>query len=265
MELVVLALLALGAGAFLVQRYHHRHGAIRGSLKRDAPPLLLGYSKRQPVCFTEQGLRRHAFFLGVPGSGKTRALALRARAHLEAAHTLIVLDPHGTKPNSLYQLVLAECLQRGWQDRLILIDPSDPRFALVWNPTAKNGLPIATQSEYLLEAIQKATKDFLDPEPKPQHERWLLNSLELLARTGQPLMEALQWLRGMHALPPGIDPQEADLLTQEWLYFTNAHPRRQAELTESVFNRLRRILASPALQAMFSQRDSRFHLTHLLH
>jgi len=262
MEFLILLGLLITAGAILLKRRSRVQQHQTAQVAK--PRFLFGYAKNEPVSFTEQGLRRHALFLGVPGSGKTRSLVLRAKAHLEAGHALILLDPHGTKPNSLYQLTLAHCLQAGLQNNLVLIDPSDPRYCLCWNPTSRNGLPIATQSEYLLEAIQKATKDFLDPEPKPQHERWLLNSIELLTRNDQPLVRALDWLRGMRALPEGIDPENTDLLTQEWLYFINAQPRHQAELTESIFNRLRRILASPALQTMFSQAESRFHLSHFL-
>jgi hypothetical protein len=229
-------------------------------------PYLFGYTQEgEPVGFTEQSLRRHTLALGAPGTGKSRALCLKAKAHLEAGHSLIVLDPHGTKPDSLYQITLREVLgDRRMREKLILIDPSDSRFVIQWNPTAKNGLPPSTQAEFVLEAIQKASKDFLNPDPKPQHERWLLNVCELLIRNDAPLIEALDLLRGLRSLPPGLGLENNDILAEEWGYFVKVQPRRQQELTESVFNRLRRVLASPALQAIFSQPRSAFRLAELL-
>jgi len=258
-----LAALIWDAVSFLRRR---KKAGKRVNLKLSQVPYLLGKTDDgELIGLTEKSLKRHCLMLGVPGSGKTRALALMVRAHLEAGHAVLVLDPHGTKPNSLYQLALWESLcEPETRKRLILIDPSDSRFVLKWNPTARNGLPASTQAEFLLEAIQKATKDFLNPEPKPQHERWLLNTVELLIRNNAPLVEALQLLRGVRALPPGLDPEAGDILAEEWAYFARAQPRHQSELTESVFNRLRRILASPALQTMFSQPEGRFHLRELL-
>jgi len=205
-------------------------------------------------------LRRHLFCLGSPGTGKTRFLSLLARLHLDAGHTLIVLDPHGTKPNSLFQLALADAWDQHLEDELIVIDPSDPQYTLAWNPTAQIGLPVATHAEYLLEAINKACGDFLNPETKPQHERWLLNVLSTLITNNQPLIQALDLLGGSNLDIETDDP----LVQKEWEYYQQQRPARQAELTESVFNRLRRLLNAPALRAMFSQTQSVFSFSWLL-
>ncbi len=213
------------------------------------------------VGLATQALRRHLFCLGSPGTGKTRFLSLLGKLHLDAGHTLIILDPHGTKPNSLFQLTLADAWDQHLESELIVIDPSDTHYTLAWNPTAQIGLPVATHAEYLLDAINKACGDFLNPEAKPQHERWLLNVLSTLISQNQPLIKALDLLAAQGDVPQ-IDGDQ--LLQKEWDYYQQQRPARQAELTESVFNRLRRLLSAPALRAMFSQAHSVFSFSWLL-
>lgn len=228
-------------------------------LKGSSP---LGYTGGgEPVLPKKKQLERHCFILGAPGSGKSRLMALLAKAHLQEGHTLIVLDPHGTKPDSLYQLTLAEALDQGLEDELLCLDPSDEQYTIKWNPTSRNGLPVATQSEYLLEAINKACKDFLEPESRPQHERWLLNTLEYLIYKGKPLIDSLDTLRGVDDF---TEIEESAILREEWDYYRRQRVKRRDELTESVFNRMRRILASPALQDIFSQREATFNLAELI-
>lgn len=223
---------------------------------------ILGYAgqSKAAVGLSAQALRRHLFCLGSPGTGKTRFLSLLARLHLDAGHALVVLDPHGTKPNSLFQLVLADAWDQHLEDELIVIDPSDPDYTLAWNPTAQIGLPVATHAEYLLDAINKACGDFLNPEAKPQHERWLFNVLSTLIAKNDPLIKALDLLGAQGDVPETSD----QLLHKEWQYYEQQRPARQAELTESVFNRLRRLLSAPALRAMFSQSHSVFSFSWLL-
>lgn len=225
--------------------------------------LAWGYTKAgEPFLPQRRHRERHSLTLGAPGSGKTRLLSLIARSHIEQGHTLIILDPHGTKPDSLYQLVLADALDLGLEGELILLDPSAPPqgYVLSWNPTSRNGLPVPTQAEYLLEAVNKACKDFLSEEQRPQHERWLLNILEYLIYENRPLLDSLEILRGEGLL----EIEESEILATELDYYYRQTPKRREELTESIFNRLRRILSSPALQETFSQREGRFHLTELI-
>jgi hypothetical protein len=231
------------------------------TLKQAQTTLGRTLQSKAAVGLSAQAVRRHLFCLGSPGTGKTRFLSLLARLHLDAGHTLIVLDPHGTKPNSLFQLALTDAWDQRLENELIIIDPSDPHYTLAWNPTAQIGLPIATHAEYLLDAINKACGDFLNPEAKPQHERWLLNVLATLITKNQPLIKALDLL-GAQSDAPEIDSDR--LLQKEWQYYQQQRPARQAELTESVFNRLRRLLSAPALRAMFSQSQSVFSFSWLL-
>lgn len=235
------------------------------------PSISLGHSRttlgrlvasRGTAGLPARALRRHLFCLGSPGTGKTRFLSLLARLHLDAGHTLIVLDPHGTKPDSLFQLALADAWDQHLENELIVIDPSDPHYTLAWNPTAQIGLPVATHAEYLLDAINKACGDFLNPEAKPQHERWLLNVLSTLITKNQPLIKALDFLAAQQGNAPQIE--DDSLLQKEWQYYQQQRPARQAELTESVFNRVRRLLSAPALRAMFSQRQAVFSFSWLL-
>lgn len=212
----------------------------------------------------EQALARHSFVLGKPGVGKSRLVALMALAHLERGHGVVLIDPHANKPNSLFQLVLASVLEYRLTDRLVLLDFTDLEHTLAWNPTARTGLPISTQAGTLREAINKACRDFLSSEPKPQHDRWLQNCLELLITSDQPLMQLLPLMANPDAFL-GANPCKLDpILQAEWSWFLDQKPARQSEILESVFNRMRELLSAPALQALFSQRESRFDLGQLI-
>lgn len=221
---------------------------------------ILGWKGKEPFWLKEEQLRRHLLVFGAPGSGKTRFLSLLAKVHLERGDVLILLDPHGTKPESLYELVLAEVLDLGLEEDLILFDPSFGGYTLAWNPTKRNSLPPSTQAEFLLEAVSKACKDFLSQEQRPQHERWLLNTLEYLIWKDRPLIDALEILRGEEF----FELVESEILEAELDYYSRQTPKRREELVESVFNRLRRILSSPALLETFSRSEGRFHLSELI-
>ena len=84
--------------------------------------------------FTTQERTTHTYVIGQPGTGKSRALESWIMQDIAAGQGVAVIDPHG----ELYDHLVWRLAQhpKVWS-RVVLVDPTDPHWAVNLNPLAR--------------------------------------------------------------------------------------------------------------------------------
>ncbi len=146
----------------------------------------------KPFVLPEELITQHMHFLGAPGSGKTNALELFVQQAIANGRGLMLIDPHGNHPDSLYRRVLAWLVQRGHADRrtVHIIDPNVRDYTVGFNPLR---LPdpdtdISVIADATLEAIERVWGE--DMHDKPLIQTILTATFTALAELGLTLAEA---------------------------------------------------------------------------
>jgi type IV secretory system conjugative DNA transfer VirD4/TraG family protein len=211
-----------------------------------------------PFALPVSAYDRHAHYLGPTGTGKTYALLCTAQeliADTDAA--VFFLDVKGSAARRLERW----CYQRGLDDRLLPINPNDPRMVCGFNPVApwpdNQELQARVARELFLRAIGQ-TEALLTP----RNARWLDNLTYALIKLKLTLAEALllfdystnAYRRALVPLLPEGTPVRSDF---EWLVKVADHGS-QAQMLKildehlgAAVNRLRHVLGNPALRAMY--------------
>ena len=84
---------------------------------------------RQPVCIPPGVRGKHVHLIGRSGMGKSTVIESMILHDVSKGHGVAVLDPHGRLVQRILGLLPAEHV-----DRVIYLDPGDPRWVPRWNP-----------------------------------------------------------------------------------------------------------------------------------
>ena len=88
----------------------------------------------RPVAITPTAATRGLYVLGPTGTGKTSLLKNLIRDDLEQGRGLAVIETNGDLITDLLDLIPSERM-----DDVILLDPTDPDYAVGFNPFARHG------------------------------------------------------------------------------------------------------------------------------
>lgn len=220
--------------------------------------LLLGHERSagQPLRLSRRLLEQypHLLAVGATRRGKSKFLELLCRQWLASSHGFCLVDPHG----DLYQEVLQQAWHRAAEERLVLIDTTDPDYVVGLNPLeALPGLDPAKQVDYALQAILLAFGE-RDLSEKPQIQRWLPAALRALAEAGGTLVELRQFLGDPGFRAAVLERVRSGWVRDEWRFFEESakSAREKAELLQGVYNRVMPFIQSDYLRAVLGQRHS---------
>ena len=162
-------------------------------VRRDYTRVSLGHTEAGEEIFLDERPRlEHLHAIGATGSGKTTFLAHLALQDFRRGRGGIVLDPHGSHPDSLYHTLLASLDAAGFTTtgRVHLLDPNITSHVVAFNPLAS--LPDtdpAVIADAMLEAFERAWGDE-DTHAKPTIRSVLKATFTALCELNLPLTAA---------------------------------------------------------------------------
>lgn len=212
----------------------------------------------EPLGLTLKDLRAHFHIQGRTGRGKTRLLETMFRALAGSGRAVVLLDGKG----ELYQRALAWCVEQQLDERVLLIDPTDTRWAVGLNYLEpQGGADPATHAEIVMEGVKKIFGQ--SHELMPLLEKWLQAAALALIMKGLTIAEleafasaAAPELREVVLRSLGEEGRE---LTRRWGELDAFRKSEQAMQVMAVQNRGALITASPMGQAMFGQVRTAVH------
>ncbi|HST54329.1 MAG TPA: type IV secretion system DNA-binding domain-containing protein [Solirubrobacteraceae bacterium] len=200
---------------------------------------------RRPVALTPASSTRGLYVLGATGTGKTSLLKNLIRDDLEQGHGLAVVETNGDLINDLLDLI-----PPNRQDDVVLLDPTDPGYAVGFNPFASASDP-SLVADQLGELFQRLWKEYWGPRTGQLAHMGLLT----LARRGGSTLLDLPRLyldpsfrtQAIASLddPVGLEP--------DWRWFSALPGREQATVVAPLMNKIRAFTARPAIRTILGQ------------
>jgi hypothetical protein len=262
-----------------------RRAMIRGSLCALYPTLLgikpalpafdrgaitLGRNQAGvPVLLPQRPRTEHTHVIGTTGGGKSKFLEHCIRQDIANGCGVLVVDPHGEHPASLYRSLLSWVDEKGYAGRrtVHLIDPNSPTHTVGFNPLTRpdRDTDISVVAGVVLETFERAWGD-QDMTQKPTIERVLMTTFAALTELGLTLVEAPFLLdrRDRLGLRAFAIANVADRYTRDELqrlHELSLDERRRHDFDLEIvgpINRLARFLRPPAIRAMVGQTERVF-------
>lgn len=137
---------------------------------------------------------RHHWIIGLPGTGKSKALESLMIQDMAAGRGFLAVDIHGDLYDHLkwYLAELSLSLQ-GFEQQVVLIDPLDPTWTVCFNPLeVLKGMSLERAAMFLTDVIVKVWQ--VDPTSSPRMVWLLTNSFLALSDLGLTLVDLQRWL-----------------------------------------------------------------------
>ncbi len=205
----------------------------------------------------------HFYVIGGTGVGKSKFLQYLIMQDIFEGRGVGVIDPHGDLIEDLKGLLavgyasqdgsLAEAISKN----IILIDPTDPRYTVAFNPLEK--LPGISSSEQANELVSSFKKIWADSWGV-RMEDLMRNSLIALCEAGLTLADLSTFLTNRGFRESALQKVE-NRISQEYFERFNALTDRSAiPWIEPIMNKIGAVFADDRIRAMFSSPKSSFNL-----
>ncbi len=231
-------------------------GLSLGAAKRLAPSAVLPHSGRnlgtsdygglnRQVALTPAASTRGLYVLGPTGTGKTSLLKNLIRDDLEQGRGLVVVETNGDLITDLVDGIPPQRLKD-----VVLLDPTDPDFAVGFNPFASSADP-SLVADQLGELFERLWSAFWGPRTAQLTHMGLLT----LSRRGGSTLPDLPRLY----LDPAFRAKVlADLddpvgLGPDWQWFDGLSIREQSVVVAPLLNKVRQFTARPSIRAIVGQ------------
>lgn len=238
-----------------------------GAAKRLVPSLSLPQTGRilgvsnfagtaRPVAVTPSASTRGLYVLGPTGTGKTSLIQNLVRDDLAEGRGLAVVEANGDLIRDLLDLIPPE--RTG---DVVLLDPTDPDYAVGFNPFASSADP-SLVADQLGELFQRLWSAYWGPRTGQLAHMSLLT---LARRNGSTLLELPRLFLDQtfrdHVLADLDDPVG---LAPDWQWFANLPTREQATVVAPLLNKVRSFTARPVIRAMMGQAKPQISMRRLM-
>jgi hypothetical protein len=199
----------------------------------------------RPVAITASASTRGLYVLGPTGTGKTSLIQNLVRDDLRQGRGLAVVETNGDLIRDLLDLIPPERTKDA-----ILLDPTDPDYAVGFNPFTGSHDP-SLVADHLGELFQRLWTAYWGPRTGQLAHMGLLT---LARREGSTLLD----LPRLFLDPQFRDKVLADLddpvgLELDWRWFAALPEREQATVIAPLLNKVRQFTARPVIRAMLGQ------------
>jgi hypothetical protein len=210
----------------------------------------------RPVAITASASTRGLYVLGPTGTGKTSLIQNLVRDDLEQGRGLAVIETNGDLIRDLLDLIPPE--RTG---DVILLDPTDPHYAVGFNPFASSSDP-SLIADQLGELFQRLWSAYWGPRTGQLAHMGLLT---LARRKGSTLLDLPRLF---------LDPQFrgrvlADLddpvgLEPDWRWFGSLPTREQSTVIAPLLNKVRQFTARPVIRTIMGQANPAISMQRLM-
>jgi hypothetical protein len=227
-----------------------------GAAKRLVPSLELPQAGRilgtsnfagvsRPVAISPGASTRGLYVLGPTGTGKTSLIKNLVRDDLAAGRGLAVIETNGDLVQDLLDLIPPERVKD-----VVLIDPTDPEYAVGFNPFASSTDP-SLVADQLGELFQRLWKAYWGPRTGQLAHMGLLT---LAGRRGSTLLDLPRLFldeRFRTAVVADLDDPVG--LEPDWRWYAHLPEREKATVIAPLLNKVRAFTARPSIRAIMGQ------------
>lgn len=219
----------------------------------------------QMAKIAERDRSTHLYVIGATGTGKTKFLEFLIKQDIEKGNGFGVIDPHGDLIEDIKGLLVChryEYLNDKILDKVVLIDPTDSKFTVTFNPLEK--LPNVSVAEQVGELVSSFKKIWSDSWGV-RMEDLMRNSLIALGEAGLALTDLPRFLTDRNFREGVLFKVENHFARDYFIHrFNVLTDRGQLPFIEPVMNKINSFLADPRIRQIFSSNKSSFNLREII-
>ncbi|MCL4552834.1 MAG: type IV secretion system DNA-binding domain-containing protein [Candidatus Marsarchaeota archaeon] len=212
----------------------------------------------------ERDRATHFYVVGGTGTGKTRFLEFLIQQDIAKGSGFGIIDPHGDLIEDVKGFLACYCSYHQSEevlDRVVLVDPTDPKFTVTFNPLEPlQGVSVAEQANELVSAFRKIWSDSWGI----RMEDLMRNSLIALGETGLTLADLPRFLTRRDYRQAVLEKVRHPIAQEYFQRFNTITDRSQITWIEPVMNKMNAFLSDERVRQMFSGPRSSFNLREVM-
>jgi hypothetical protein len=214
----------------------------------------------QMAKIAEKDRATHLYVIGATGTGKTKFLEFLIQQDIEKGNGFGVIDPHGDMIEDIKGFLACRYDQSGddkeISDRVVLIDPTDPKFTITFNPLEKlPNVSVAEQASELVSSFRKIWSDSWGV----RMEDLMRNSLIALGEADLTLIDLPPFLTDRAFREKILGEVSHPIALSYFRRFDPLTDRTQLTFIEPVMNKINAFLADDRIRQMFCSPKSSFN------
>ena len=205
----------------------------------------------------------HFYVIGATGTGKTKFLEFLIQQDIEKQNGFGVIDPHGDLIEDIKGFLACYYYYQDPEifDRVVLIDPTDPEFTVVFNPLEElPNVSVAEQVSELIEAFRKIWKGSWGV----RMEDLMRNSLIALGEAGLTLVDLPHFLTDRDFRKTVLERVSHTIALDYFRRFDALSERSQLAWIEPVMNKINAFLSDQRIRQIFAAPKSTFNLREIM-
>jgi hypothetical protein len=203
----------------------------------------------------------HFYVVGASGTGKSKFLEFLIRQDIAKGNGFGVIDPHGDLIEDVKGYLAFALSEDDLQERVLLIDPTDEKYTVAFNPLEKlEGVSPAEIAAELVEAFKKIWFDAWGA----RMEDLLRNTLIALIEAELTLTDLPRFLIDEDFRENVLERVEHPIAKRYFQRFNSLAPRTREEWMESTLNKVNAFLSDDRIREMFSFEKSSFNLREIM-
>lgn len=202
--------------------------------------------------------RRHVYIVGKSGVGKSKLLELFLRQDVAYGHGLCFIDPHGDVIEEILHFIPEDRI-----DDVVVIDPSDSKYPISFNPLANVDPGFKHQlTQGLIEVLERQFG--ANWTPRLEHV-FRFTCLALLDYPHATMRGMISMLTDRNYRQLVVEYIEDDMVKRFWaIEFADWSEKYDTEAIIPLVNKLGQFLSDPALRSIFGQKENKVDLEELM-
>ena len=202
--------------------------------------------------------RRHLYIIGKTGVGKSKMLELMVRQDIAYGYGICLIDPHGDVIDSLMDFIPEERIED-----IVIIDPSDSKYPVSFNPLANVDPDFKHQlAQDLIEVMEKQFG--ANWTPRLEHV-FRFSVLALLDYPHATMRGMISLLTDRNYRQKVIEYIEDDMVRRFWaIEFADWSEKFDTDAIIPLVNKLGQFLSNPLLRNIFGQKGNKIDIETLM-
>jgi len=209
----------------------------------------------------ERDRETHFYIIGATGTGKTKFLEFLIQQDIEKGNGFAVIDPHGDLIEDIKGFLASHLYNSELSGRVILIDPTDPEYTVIFNPLEK--LPQTSPAEQAAELVSAFRKIWPDAWG-PRMEEVLRNSLTGLGEAELTLADLPLFLTNENFRKIVLERIGHPIVRQYFERFNRLSEAARNQWIEPVLNKVNAFLTDDRIRQMLCFPKSSFNLRDIM-